>query len=62
MNVYHTGRKLIELGVIPCEDMLSEVCYTKMMHVLGHAKEYDEIRKSMRTNIAGEIIEDTVVV
>ena len=62
MNVYHTGRKLIELGVIPCEDMLSEVCYTKMMHVLGHAKEYDEIRKSMRTNIAGEITEDTVVV
>jgi len=61
MNVYQTGRRLMELGVIPCEDMLPEVCYTKMMHVLGHTKEYDEVRKLMRTNIAGEITKDTVI-
>jgi len=61
MNVYQTGRKLLEIGVIPCEDMLPEVCYTKMMHVLGHTRESDEIRKLMRKNIAGEIMEDTVI-
>ncbi|MEA1992805.1 MAG: Glu-tRNA(Gln) amidotransferase subunit GatD [Euryarchaeota archaeon] len=61
MNVYQTGRKLQDLGVIPCEDMLSEVCYTKMMHVLGHVEAPAEIRSMMRTNMAGEITEDTVI-
>jgi glutamyl-tRNA(Gln) amidotransferase subunit D len=61
MNVYQTGRKLQDLGVIPCEDILPEVCYTKMMHVLGHAHKDEEVRQMMRTNIAGEITRDTVI-
>ena len=61
MNVYQTGRKLQDLGVIPCEDILPEVCYTKMMHVLGHTHDREEIYRMMRTNIAGEITRDTVI-
>jgi len=61
MNVYQTGRKLKALGVIPCEDILPEVCYTKMMHVLGHTEEYSEIKRLMRMNLSGEITKDTVI-
>ncbi len=61
MNVYQTGRKLQELRVISCEDIFPEACYTKMMHVLGHTTSYDEVKTLMKTNIAGEITQDTVV-
>ncbi len=55
MNVYSTGRKLLSMGVIPGGDMLPEVAYVKLMHVMGHAKKMEEIRKLMTTDISGEI-------
>ncbi|MEE8168869.1 MAG: hypothetical protein V3T58_08375, partial [Candidatus Hydrothermarchaeales archaeon] len=55
MKVYSTGRKLLALGVIPGDDMLPEVAYVKLMHVLGHTKEKEEVMRLMTTNIAGEI-------
>lgn len=55
MKVYSTGRRLIEMGVISGVDMLPEVAYVKLMYVLGHAKEMEEIRKLMATDIAGEM-------
>lgn len=55
LNVYSTGRDLIRIGVIPCEDMLPEVAYVKLMWVLGHTEDRDEIRRLMMENIAGEI-------
>lgn len=55
MKVYSTGRELLARGVIPGEDMLPEVAYVKLMYVLGHVKDYDEIGEMMGTNIAGEI-------
>lgn len=55
MNVYSTGRKLISMGVIPGGDMLPEVAFVKLMHVMGHAKSMDETRKLMTTDIAGEM-------
>ncbi|HHH80130.1 MAG TPA: Glu-tRNA(Gln) amidotransferase subunit GatD [Thermoplasmatales archaeon] len=60
MNVYATGRDLLKLGVIPGEDMLPETAYVKLMWVLAHAKNQEEIRKLMLTNIAGEISERTI--
>lgn len=57
MKVYSTGRELLSRGVISCADMLPEVAYVKLMHVLGNTKSYDEIKKLMQTNIAGEVSE-----
>ncbi len=55
LNVYSTGRKLLKAGVIPCEDMLPETAYVKLMWVLGHTDDPEEVRKMMLTNYAGEI-------
>ncbi|CAB49614.1 Glu-tRNA(Gln) amidotransferase subunit GatD [Pyrococcus abyssi] len=55
LNVYSTGRKLLKAGVIPCEDMLPETAYVKLMWVLGHTQNLEEVRKMMLTNYAGEI-------
>ena len=55
LNVYSTGRKLLKAGVIPCEDMLPETAYVKLMWVLGHAQSLEEVKKMMLTNYAGEI-------
>lgn len=57
MKVYSTGRELLARGVIPCADMLPEVAYVKLMHVLGNTKNYEEVKKLMQSNIAGEISE-----
>ncbi len=57
MNVYSTGRKLIKAGVINGKDMLPEVAMVKLMWVLGHESEMENIRKIMETNVAGEINE-----
>ncbi|MEE8358489.1 MAG: Glu-tRNA(Gln) amidotransferase subunit GatD [Candidatus Hydrothermarchaeales archaeon] len=54
MKVYSTGRELLERGVISATDMLPETAYVKLMHILGHAEDYQEIKKLMQTNIAGE--------
>lgn len=57
MKVYSTGRELLARGVIPCADMLPEVAYVKLMHVLGNTKNYEEVKKLMQSNMAGEISE-----
>jgi glutamyl-tRNA(Gln) amidotransferase subunit D len=56
MEVYETGRKLLSVGVIPCENMLPETAFTKLMWVLTQTKDMGEIRKLMLTNIVNEII------
>jgi glutamyl-tRNA(Gln) amidotransferase subunit D len=55
MNVYDTGRDLLNAGVIPLEDMLSETALVKLMWTLGQTKDPEEARKLLTTNIAGEI-------
>lgn len=55
LNVYATGRRLLKAGVIPCEDMLPETAYVKLMWVLGHTQDLEEVRRMMLTNYAGEI-------
>ncbi len=58
MNVYSTGRILEKVGVIGnlC-DWTIETALVKLMFVLGHTKDLNEIRRMMLTNIAGEISE-----
>ncbi|MEM1645839.1 MAG: Glu-tRNA(Gln) amidotransferase subunit GatD [Ignisphaera sp.] len=55
MNVYTTGRKLLEIGVIPGEDMLTETAYVKLSWVLYQERDLGKIRKMMLTNYVNEI-------
>lgn len=57
MYVYDTGRDLMDLGIIPCANMLPEVAYMKLCWVLGHTKEREQVKKMMLTPIAHEITE-----
>ena len=55
MYVYDTGRDIMELGVIPAENMLPEVAYMKLGWALGQTKDLEEVRRIMLTPVAGEI-------
>ncbi|MDD4250921.1 MAG: Glu-tRNA(Gln) amidotransferase subunit GatD [Candidatus ainarchaeum sp.] len=53
-NVYSTLRKLSKIGVIYCEDMLSETALIKLSWLLGNYKK-EEAKKLLNQNIVGEI-------
>ncbi len=55
LNVYSTGRKMLEAGVIPVEDMIPETAYVKLSWALARTRSLDEVRKIMMTPLAGEI-------
>jgi glutamyl-tRNA(Gln) amidotransferase subunit D len=55
MNVYSTGRDLLQMGVLPAQDMTPEAAYIKMMWILGHTSDPKEVRKLFLTNLAGEM-------
>jgi glutamyl-tRNA(Gln) amidotransferase subunit D len=61
MNVYETGRDLLDLGVIPLEDMLSETALVKLMWIFGQTKNIEEAEKLFKTNIAGEFSPRTLL-
>jgi len=54
MNVYSTGRKLLDAGVISCEDMLPEIAMIKLMWVLGHTRDIEKVKGLMGKEIAHE--------
>ncbi|MGC9200375.1 MAG: Glu-tRNA(Gln) amidotransferase subunit GatD [Candidatus Aenigmatarchaeota archaeon] len=56
LNVYSTGRILEKVGVIGngC-DWTIETALVKLMFVLGHTKNLEEVKNMMLTNIANEI-------
>ncbi len=54
MFVYDTGRDLMDLGVIPGENMLPEVAYIKLGWALGQTNDREEVKKLMLTPINGE--------
>jgi glutamyl-tRNA(Gln) amidotransferase subunit D len=55
MNVYVTGRDLLNIGVVPLEDMIPETALVKLMWVLGHTKSLDKIHQAMLDPVAGDI-------
>ncbi len=61
MNVYSTGRDLLQMGVMPADDMLPEVAYIKLMWILGHTDDPDEVRRLFATPLAGELGGDSPV-
>src|SRR5712692_3228003 len=61
MNVYNTGRDLLNLGVTPLEDMIAETAIVKLMWVAAQTKSAGKIREMMLQSIAGEMTSRTLV-
>jgi glutamyl-tRNA(Gln) amidotransferase subunit D len=55
MYVYDTGRDLLDLGIIPMDNMLPETAYVKLGWVLGQTDDPKKIREMMTTPINHEI-------
>jgi len=55
MNVYDTGRDLLQAGVLPLEDMLSETALVKVMWALGNSATVAKAKELMSANLAGEM-------
>ena len=54
MNVYSTGRNILDAGVISGLDMTPETAYVKLCWALGQSDDYGEVKEIMQKNIAGE--------
>jgi len=57
MKVYDTGRDLLEIGVVPAQNMLPEVAYMKLCWVLGHTKDPVRVKEMMLKPVCHEISE-----
>ncbi|HSJ06614.1 MAG TPA: Glu-tRNA(Gln) amidotransferase subunit GatD [Longimicrobiales bacterium] len=58
MQVYETGREILELGVVPLANMLPEVAWVKLGWALGvHPDDPDAVRRLMTDTVAGEMTE-----
>ena len=55
LEVYEPGRKAIFSGILQGFDMTSESAVTKLMWVLGHTSDINQVRKMMYKNYCGEI-------
>ena len=55
MYVYDTGRDLMDLGIVPLENMLPETALMKLCWVLGHTHDHAEVMRMMRAPINHEI-------
>ncbi len=55
LRVYETGRDMLARGVIEGANMLPSAAYTKLMWVLGHTRNIEEVKRLMQTDVAGEI-------
>jgi glutamyl-tRNA(Gln) amidotransferase subunit D len=60
MTVYSAGRNLLNIGVIPLEDMLPETALVKLMWAYGNY-ENKEIKNIMLKNVAGEYTERSIL-
>ncbi len=54
MTVYESGRDLLDMGIIPLENMIPEVALVKAMWVLGNSNSKDEIKNMMLENYSSE--------
>lgn len=54
MTVYESGRDLLNLGIIPLENMIPEVALVKAMWALGNSQNIEEVKKIMLNNISSE--------
>ena len=57
MYVYDTGRDLLDIGVVPLDNMLPETALMKLGWVLGHTDDHAEVMRMMRHSYNHEITE-----
>jgi len=57
MYVYDTGRDLMELGIVPLDNMLPETALMKLSWVLAHTDDHEEVLRLMRQPISHETTE-----
>ena len=55
MTVYESGRDLLNLGIIPLENMIPEVALVKAMWAIGNFQNIEDVKKIMLENIASEL-------
>jgi len=55
MTVYESGRDLLNLGIIPLENMIPEVALVKAMWALGNSEVLEDVKEIMLQNIASEM-------
>jgi len=55
MYVYDTGRDLLDIGIVPLDNMLPETALMKLGWVLGHTREPDEVSRLMQENLSREV-------
>jgi len=55
MYVYETGRELLQIGILPMDNMIPETALMKMCWVLGQTDDRDEVKTLMHTPISREI-------
>lgn len=55
MTVYDSGRDLLNIGVVPLDNMVPEAALVKSMWALGNAKDVTDMEKMMKENVALEI-------
>jgi glutamyl-tRNA(Gln) amidotransferase subunit D len=60
MNIYDTGRELLNLGVIPLDDLFPETGLVKLMWSLGQTNDSEKAKQLLKTNIAGEFASRTL--
>lgn len=57
MYVYETGREMMQLGVVPAENMLPEVAFVKLGWALGQTDDLDKVKELMLKPVNGETTE-----
>jgi glutamyl-tRNA(Gln) amidotransferase subunit D len=55
MTVYESGRDLLDLGIIPLENMIPEVALVKAMWAIGNSQNVEGVKEIMLQNIASEL-------
>jgi glutamyl-tRNA(Gln) amidotransferase subunit D len=54
MTVYESGRDLLDLGIIPLENMIPEIALVKAMWATGNTENREEVKEIMLNKIASE--------
>lgn len=55
LNIYETGKRAREIGVMEAYDMTTEAAVTKLMWALGQTEKLDEIREYFKVSLCGEV-------
>jgi glutamyl-tRNA(Gln) amidotransferase subunit D len=55
MYVYDTGRDLLDIGIVPLDNMIPETALMKLSWVLGHTDDRAEVMRMMRAPIGHDI-------